>query len=347
MGSTVLTRTADQERRQCVMEANSRMHESKRLPLVGVLCCLLLNACAFNRTPDQVEDLISQAFRAAEKHHEFQMDAEAALLMDAISAVDQDYPGLRDLTDDLDPGALEGMQRSMLGMNRTFRPQVERSAHTRALLWIPDRLLDLLDVVTVGVHLGTGAFADAHVTRAVQVGAGFRTTGGLGVHDHRSIGMKSQAEAGLTVIAIGAHSYAGALIGTSGTRGSADSSKGIHRPSAPLYQQFRDYWALGANATAGIVGVEVDFHPLQLADFLAGIIGFDFLNDDLAHTRGLKLDAVENKLLVDLWKVRSSRPTLAAYQEEKRFKGSSGGEGERAQESTSKGPRSGPLLSAD
>jgi hypothetical protein len=46
---------------------------------------------------------------------------------------------------------------------------------------------------------------------------------------------------------------------------------------------------------------------------LAGIVGFDFLNDDLARTRGLKLDAVENKLLIDLWKVRSSKATLAAY----------------------------------
>jgi hypothetical protein len=153
--------------------------------------------------------------------------------------------------------------------------------------------------------------------------------------------MKSQAEAGLTVIAVGAHSYAGALIGTSGTRGSADSSKGIHRPSAPLYQQFRDYWALGANATAGIVGVEVDFHPLQLADFFAGVVGLDFLNDDLAHTRGLSLDAVENKLLVDLWKVRSSKPTLAAYREEKRLRGTTEGEGDRARGKKTEGPGSG------
>jgi hypothetical protein len=215
------------------------------------------------------------------------------------------------------------MQRSVLGMNRKFRPQVERSLHTRALLWLPDRLLDLLDVVTVGVHLGPGAFADAHVTRGLQVAAGFRTTGGLGVHDHRSIGMKSQAEAGLTVIAVGAHSYGGALMGTSGTRGSADSSKGIHRPTAPLYQQLRDYWAVGASATAGILGLEIDFHPLQLADFFAGIVAFDFLNDDLAHTRGLKLDAVEEKVLADLWRVRSSKATLAAYLEGTRFRASS------------------------
>jgi hypothetical protein len=169
--------------------------------------------------------------------------------------------------------------------------------------------------VTVGVHFGPGAFADGHVTRALQVGAGFRTTGGLGVHDHRSLGMKSQAEAGLTLIALGAQSYAGALMGTTGTRSSSDSAKGLHRPSAPLYQELRDYWAIGASGTAAIFGVEVDFHPLQLADFLAGIVGVDFLNDDLAHTRSLKLDAVDNRLLADIWRVRSSTSTLEAYRE--------------------------------
>ena len=320
------------------MGFSSLLPVSRRLHTFALLSCLLLSACAFHRTPDQVEDLLAQAFRAAEKHQEFEMEAEAALLIDAISAVDGDYPGLHDLTGDIDPAARIGMRRSVLGMNRKFRPQVERSPHTRVLLWLPDRLLDLLDVVTVGVHFGPGAFADAHLTRAFQVAAGFRTTGGLGVHDHRSIGMKSQAEAGLTLIAVGAHSYAGGLMGTSGTRGSADSSKGIHRPTAPLYQQLRDYWAVGASATAGILGLEVDFHPLQLADFLAGVVGIDFLNDDLAHTRGLKLDPVEKKLLADLWKVRSSKATLAAYLEGKRIRASSKRERHPNPRSRERGP---------
>jgi hypothetical protein len=129
--------------------------------------------------------------------------------------------------------------------------------------------------------------------------------------------MKSQAEAGLTLIALGAQTYAGALVGTSGVYSSADSSNGLHRPMARLYQDLRDYWALGASATAGFIGVEVDLHPLQLADFFAGIVGVDFLNDDLAHTRRLRLDVVESKLVAELRKVERSEETLAAYREAK------------------------------
>jgi hypothetical protein len=91
------------------MECNTATRISKRPCSVAMLCFLLVSGCAFHRTPDQVDDLLSQALRAAETHHEFELDAEAALLIDAISAVDGDYPGLRDLSGDLDPGAGVGI----------------------------------------------------------------------------------------------------------------------------------------------------------------------------------------------------------------------------------------------
>ncbi len=285
--------------------------------LAAILCLLLGTACASQRTPDQVEDLLGQAFRAAVAHHEFDLDPEAVVLLDSIAEVDPDYPGLEELTEDLDPLARLGVEQTILGMNRKPRPQLERSPRARALLWLPDRLLDLLDIVSVGVHFGLGAYADAHVTRALQFAGGFRATGGLGIHDHRSIGMKSQAEAGLTLVAVGVHTYGGSLVGTSGTHASAHSGQGLHQPGSRLYQEFRDYWGLGASATAGFIGVEAEFHPLQLADFLAGIVGVDFLNDDFSHTRGLKLDAVEGRVLAEIRQLRTSEETVAAYLEAK------------------------------
>ena len=283
-------------------------------PLVAVLCALLLPACASQRTPDQIEELLHQAMRAAEAHHEFDQDPEASVLLEAIRLVHPGFPEAGELETELEQGADWQLERSPLGMNRKRRPHVDREPLTRALLWLPDRVLDLLDVVTVGVHLGTGAFADAHVTRAVQVVGGFRTTGGIGLHDFRSLGLKSQAEAGLTVIAVGTHAYGGALVGTSGTHSSTDEAIGVHSPMAPLYQELRDYWAIGANATAGILGVEVDFHPIQLADFFAGFVGLDLLNDDLAYTRGLRLDSVESRLLAELWDVRRSEDLTAYFE---------------------------------
>jgi hypothetical protein len=278
-----------------------------------VVCAFFLSGCATHYTPDQIDDLLARTLQAAQARHDAGMDAEAAVITQAISGLDPSYPGLQDLALRIDPAVRDNMSRNLLGMNRKLRPEVDRRVWVCALLYLPDRILDLIDVVSVGVHLGTGVFADSHLTRALQLAGGFRSTGGLGLHDHRSLGIKAQAEAGITLVSLGAQGFTGALVGTSGVHDTADGLAGLHRPSSRLYQEFRDYWAIGGSATAVLVGAEVDFHPLQLADFLAGFLTIDFLNDDFARTRRLQLDAVEPVLIAEIGKVRRSSRAREAY----------------------------------
>ena len=166
---------------------------------------------------------------------------------------------------------------------------------------------------TAGLHMGAGLYSDHHVTRGLQLAWGTRATGGLGLHEARSLGFKSQSEAGLTVISSGAHTLARGLMGTSGIRAFAGDTAGVHKPGAPIYQEARDYWAVGVSATALIFGVEADLHPVQLADFFAGWVGVDFLNDDWAKTRNLKLARPDQLALAELWEVRGDEDTLTAY----------------------------------
>ncbi len=278
--------------------------------LLIAVCALLLAACA-HRSPDRVEDLLSQAFQAAENHHEFELDPEAAILLRAIQGVDPHFPGVADLQEDLD---LDGrLDRSLLGVNRRLRPDVHRELWKQVLLYLPDRVLDLLDVVSFDVHLGWGAFADVYATRAMQFGGGARATGGIGLHDHRSLGLKSQAEAGIHAAIFGADTYSSGLVGTSGARSASSAAAGLHEPTDALYQSFRDYWGVGASATAGIIGAEVEFHPVQLADFVAGWFGLDFLHDDFARTRALRLDKVELQMVSELWQMRDDPGLLEEY----------------------------------
>lgn len=277
------------------------------------LCALLSGACVHEQSPERIGDLLSHTLLAAQNHHAYALDAEAAALLEAVAQVDPAYPGLEALREQLDPTATGGMQRTLLGMNRRLRPEAERPTWARALLYLPDRLLDLMDVVTFDVHSGLGVFADVHATRALQFAAGARSTGGIGLHDHRSLGIKSQGEAGLAALVGGVLSYAGGMVGTSGAYGMADSLAGLHEPSDALYQSFRDYWAIGASATAVNIGAEVELHPLQLADFFAGWFCIDFLRDDFAHTRALKLDYVDQQRIAELWRIRNSPEMLEAY----------------------------------
>lgn len=268
---------------------------------------LLLGACAHDRDPERIGDLLSHSLLAAQNHHARALDAEAAALLEAVATVDPAYPGLGELRASLDPRAAVGMRRGLLGMNRKLRPEAFRPIWARVLLWLPDRALDLMDVVTFELHTGVGIFADAHATRAVQLAAGARSIDGFGLHDHRSLGMRSQGEVALAAGMAGAQSYASGIVGTSGVYGAADGFAGLHEPGDPLYQSFRDYWAIGASATVGMFGAEFDFHPVQLADFVAGWLGIDFLRDDFAHTRALMLDRVDRQRIAELWRIRRAQ----------------------------------------
>ncbi len=268
---------------------------------------LLLAGCAHDRAPERIGDLLSHGLLAAQNHHARALDAEAAALLAAVAAVDPAYPGLGELRASLDPRATAGMQRSPLGMNRKLRAQADRPTWARALLWLPDRALDLMDVVTLEVHTGVGLFADAHATRAMQLLGGARSIDGFGLHDHRSLGIRSQREAGLAVLMAGAQSYASGIVGTSGAYRAADGFAGLHEPGDPLYQSSRDYWAIGVSATAVMIGAELEFHPVQFADFVAGWFGIDFLRDDFAYTRALKLDPVDQQRIAELWRIRRAQ----------------------------------------
>ncbi len=235
------------------------------------------------------------------------------MLLASVHKIDPAHEGLRALSARLDPGASAAMERGWLGSNRRQRARVERSFAARAAWYVPDRLLDLLDVISFDAHTGYGLFVDAHVTRAAQLAGGFRSVAGVGLHEHRSLGGRAQVEAGLNVLPLGAQTFTGGLAGTSGAIGIADHFAGLHRPHARLYADYRDYWAVGAAGTLLFVGVDWDVHPVQLVDFFAGFACIDFLHDDFARTRGLELSRREQWIVADLGRLRGDERALARY----------------------------------
>jgi hypothetical protein len=257
---------------------------------------------------DRIDALLGSAVTAANARFAEELIPEAAILLRAVERVDPAYPGVADLREKLDARGEPWMERGWLGINRRLRVRGESGFLTRLLLWAPDRLLDLLDLVTVDVHLGLGALVDVHATRAVQVAAGLRAKGGIGLHDQRSLGLANDSGAGFAVLAMGTQTFSGSSTGVpAGVITGSESIAGMHRPSSPLYRDYRDYWALGASTTAGIAGAEIDLHPVQLFDLIGGIFFLDFAHDDLATTRRLKLDRMEHELLTSLSEIERAR----------------------------------------
>jgi len=270
---------------------------------LGLLSGCVLSGCVHPTPPHEVERLTQAAIVAAEGHLADQNPGEAAELLDAVLAADPGNPLAEGLRDPLD---VPGRSR-MLGMNRARRAPADRYWLTRVLLYVPDRIIDLCDIVSFDAHFGFGLWADIHATRAVQAAAGTRSITGLGWHERRSLGTRRQAESGFTVLPFGVLASAGTLVGTSGVYGYAATIGGLHEPSDRPYQEIRDYWALGGAFTLAFVGLDFDFHPVQLADFAAGWLTVDFLNDDFAHTRSLNLPRYERELIRDLLAIENRR----------------------------------------
>ena len=263
--------------------------------------------------PQRVAEILEQSTTAAQAHVQASEDFEAAQLLMAVDQVDPDFPAAQSLRAGIPEDLLRREHPTALGSNVAFRPPIDRSIGARILLYLPDRVLDLLDVASLEMRFGLGGGAEVHATRAGQLGLEGAYSGSLGWFDHRALGGRYQV---FTGAAIGPLASRYLLIGGASTAGlqlvNAHSS-GIDTPYQPLYQEFRDYWAVGASAMVISYGAAADIHPVEVADFVAGFVGVDFLRDDFATTRGLRLSVTDKELLERMHDVESSPEMLNAY----------------------------------
>jgi hypothetical protein len=276
----------------------------------GFFICLLwltAGACASLPSQEIINAQLEHTLIAAQSHYDKGQVTEAAILTDAVQRIEPDYEGVSALGEKISKKDGDILKRGILGTNRRLRTKTDWFPMKHLLFYIPDRILDALDIFSFDLHFGLGAFANVHATRAVQVGAGLRSKAGLGWHNQRSLGFAAESEVGVSVLGLGAQSFAGSMAGTSGVFTTGNSLAGLHLPSSDLYQEYRDYWAIGADVTAGLIGVSVDIHPIQIFDLIGGLFLIDFARDDICTTRGLKLTPVEKELLISLSEIERSK----------------------------------------
>jgi len=278
-----------------------------RRTTLALIAVFALSACTTMPSQKIIDEVLEGAVSVADARFQEGALPESAVLLNAVRRIDAKYPGVADLQAKLGPMEDQVTNRGRLGINRRLRAREGGNPLFRLIMYAPDRVFDLLDLVTLDVHFGPGVFADVHVTRRIQVAAGLRAIMGLGAHDQRSIGLRNLSETGVSALTFGTQTVAGTTIGTSGVHTGAESMVGLHSPRNSLYQDFRDFWAIGVSVTAGLAGAEVDIHPIQLFDFIGGILLFDFARDDFATTRGLKFSSVENDLLQNLAEIERAK----------------------------------------
>jgi hypothetical protein len=275
------------------------------LPLLAIV---LLGACGTTQTQQQVAIVLEATVKSAQTQLDAGNIQEAAVLGHAVQGVDAAFPGVEALMQKIGPEGDDFLNRGALGINRRMRVRVGRNALLRLVGYPVDRAFDILDLVSFDVSFGLGIFANVHATRAIQAGAGFRTKLGVGLLNPRMAGLATEAEAGVAALALGTQTFSGSKVGfPGGLLVSSDSLAGLHSPSEPLYQEYRDYYGIGAAVTAGLFGIDLGVHPVQVADALLGFLFIDFANDDLTTTRGLGFSPAERDLLRNVNDIRRSQ----------------------------------------
>lgn len=150
----------------------------------------------------------------------------------------------------------------------------------KLLMYIPNRLLDLLDIVSIELKSGAVIGAEARVTRAFGIG------GEVGTYGSALKGYNRQYGFAVTEGAEGQFFFGSAMdLARPLVWGDVErywvQGTNFPLPSNRIYQEkARDYWALELGASC-LLGVKVSIHPVAIADFLTGLILIDIEDDDL------------------------------------------------------------------
>lgn len=151
-----------------------------------------------------------------------------------------------------------------------------------AMLYIPNRILDLLDIFSVTLGVGPVAEARLMFTRACDVGAGIGLSYKAAKDYARQYGLGTEEFWYWSFIFVGEESYS-MYQGTSLMKKYREDRLGVPDLRTRTYDFFdgnRDYWAIGGSLGLGIDG-NLYIHPVEWVDLALGFFLIDIRNDDL------------------------------------------------------------------
>lgn len=252
--------------------------------------------CATVPRYDEVHASAKSSLNDADVFLSQKKNAEAAELIRAVLKIYPENERAKALYEKLPPQYKEAVSEIYyLGPNRGKREAEESGLLAKFAWYLPDRILDFLDIFSVNVKVGPQFGVSAWVTRGFQVSLYAGNTVQLGWFQKRNLGYTEElsAEAGLgPIVPI---SISGRSMGT----GNKDAYESFvfHSPRKKIYQNYRDYWGTGVKAGAVVAGLEAEVHWVEFFDFLAGIFTFDVLDDDMAKTRSLNITSEQERKL--------------------------------------------------
>lgn len=279
------------------------VHDFKNwgITLVLPVIALLFSSCAGTVNYRALNSQVRAVVREANDVIEEGKIEEGIKMLQVVKQIHPNDPAIKKAEKQVPKEQLAALKVDpMLGFNKAqLRAKIIPTTARKVLLYIPDRIKDFIDMVTLDVNVGPQLGAGLWLTRAVQAQAYVGSSLGLGYHQKTLLGFRGENNAELVLGPVGGSAVVGGSLGLGGMS-STLSAIVKHTPSQKIYQEYRDYWALGAKFGFFVIGFEVEYHPLEIFDFLAGFLLIDPLNDDLATTRRLKFNREQRIMMKSL-----------------------------------------------
>ena len=150
------------------------------------------------------------------------------------------------------------------------------------LMYVPNLFMDLGDIFSMSLGVGAESGVEVRLTRWCQIGGMYgadyfvekaynRTYGG-GYNDGYNFQLVPLASEVRAV---------GPTFGTTPVCIIKDSKARILSPDDKLYKdKVRDFWSVGVEG-GWLIIFKFDIHPVEIADFFTGIVGYDLCEDKM------------------------------------------------------------------
>jgi hypothetical protein len=262
---------------------------------------VLFFLCAFSGCASFNSGMYDQAFTEldgqAQKYMEEKKYPKAMVLYRSLSEAE---PGNKRIRQNMDEAMASNSElkqllyKSKLGSNLTDRLSIKDvNPAIKILCYIPNRIFDLLDIITLEIGpcfgIGVSGGVTEWVTGGIQASAGEAVFG----LKRRHLTARVTVENFLELYPFETHSIIENRVYTGGMYSLQFANTGLKMPEDRIYQRARDFWSINAALQLVIIAFREEFHPLEIADFLAGFAMLDPLNDDLGTSRSIKVSRKE------------------------------------------------------
>ena len=153
----------------------------------------------------------------------------------------------------------------------------------KLIMYIPNRVMDALDIFSLSLGAGPVVGADLRFTRVLTGGAGIGASAKLVKGYNRQYGVKLEEGYNLDLFVFSAEKQETVMASRFIERIDIERSALI-TPNDRVYDFYegaRDYWSIGASL-ALIVDVEFDFHLIEVFDLITGVFFIDLKADDMS-----------------------------------------------------------------